>query len=510
MAKEQKNQTLLEKVKTFLTTGTQKEPEYSSEILPTQVTVQGGDEEYYPFLGGFADGIGGGLYAQSDKVSTLERQKQKIQMYRSIARNSDVNDGLDEICNEIIFSTDMARPLEVNIDEENEKIKEAIQDKFNKIYSLMNLDRNLFNIVRTTYTDGQMIALLRYDKNSTKNGVQHIDLIDPCYFFYDKDKDTYRYLKKQEGNFVTLDSYKFSEEEYSPEEIVREDFGLYNDLCIESYLENAIKTANQLKTLEDLLIPMRFSRSVSRRVFNVDIGDIPTKQGESVLAAQMQQYKYKKFYNVETGEVTNQQHITSMVEDYWFANRSGGKGTTVDTIDETGNLGELGDIIYFYKKLYKSMKIPTSRVPYQTDVDSTFDFSSTNVTREDLKFFMFVSKVRKVYSSFLKKILQRELISSGVLKAAEWEEYKEKITISFANENKFIEKMNLDAWTSKLDIYQTARDYAGSVFSYRKIMKEVFRFSDEEIDENLKEIAKEKKDPKFKDFYKTDEEEQGF
>ncbi len=255
---------------------------------------------------------------------------------------------------------------------------------------------------------------------------------------------------------------------------------------------------------------MRFSRSVSRRVFNVDIGDLPPKQGESLLAQYQSKFKYKKFYNTETGEVTNQQHITSMVEDYWFANRSGGKGTQVDTIDETGNLGELGDIIYFYKKLYKALKIPANRVPYQTDMDSSFDFSTTQVTRDDITFFMFISKLRKVYANFFKKILQRELISSGILKAAEWDEYQRKIKIEFSNENKFVEKMALDEWTSKLDLYATAKDYAGSVFSYRGIMKKVFRMTDEEIDENMKEIAKEKKDPRFKDFYKDPNEEEGF
>jgi hypothetical protein len=242
-------------------------------------------------------------------------------------------------------------------------------------------------------------------------------------------------------------------------------------------------------------------------VFNVDIGDLPNKAGESVLNQYQNKFKYKKFYNVETGEVTNQQHITSMVEDYWFANRSGGKGTTVETIDETGNLGELGDIIYFYKKLYKALKIPANRIPFQTEIDGTFDFSSTTVTKDDLKFFMFISKIRKVYSSMFKKILQREVISSGILTAAEWTDYEDKIEVQFINENKFIEKMSLDAWTSKLDLYATAKDFAGNVFSYNKTMKLVFGMTDLEIEENLKEIAAEKKNKLFKDFYANPDED---
>ena len=195
-----------------------------------------------------------------------------------------------------------------------------------------------------------------------------------------------------------------------------------------------------------------------------------------------------------------------MVEDYWFANRSGGKGTTVDTIDETGNLGELGDIVYFYKKLYKALKIPANRVPYQTDMDSTFDYSSTTVTKEDMKFFMFISRLRTVIGSMIKKILQRELISSGVFSTQEWDNFDKKIKIVFTNENKFIEKMKLDQLTSQLDLYATAKEYGGNVFSYTKLMERVFGMTEVEVEENLKAIAKEKKNPLFGDFYQKEEE----
>jgi hypothetical protein len=497
--------TLTETVKSFL--GIKKTKELSTEINPIQIRVTA-DEDYSPFVGGFFDGsYGGGLYANADKATLLERQKLKIASYRILARQADVNDAIEEVVNEVIFSTDEKRAIEVNIDEENEKIKEAIVEKFDKIYKLMNIDRNLFSIVRNGYIDGQMVAHLAYDKTNTKSGIQKIEFIDPIYFYFNTEKETYSYLKKQEGTFLTSDSFVRDEQEFSREEIVKEDFSLYADGIIEGYLEQAIKPANQLKTLEDLLIPMRFSRSVSRRVFNVDIGDLPNKSGEAVLNQYQNKFKYKKFYNVETGEVTNQQHITSMVEDYWFANRSGGKGTTVETIDETGNLGELGDIIYFYKKLYKALKIPANRIPFQTELDGTFDFSSTTVTKDDLKFFMFISKIRKVYSSMFKKILQREVISSGILTAAEWSDYEDKIEVQFINENKFIEKMTLDAWTSKLDLYATAKDYAGNVFSYNKTMKIIFGLTDLEIEDNLKEIAKEKKNPLFKAFYEVPDED---
>ncbi|MCK5537182.1 MAG: portal protein, partial [Bacteroidales bacterium] len=203
----------------------------------------------------------------------------------------------------------------------------------------------------------------------------------------------------------------------------------------------------------------------------------------------------------------NQQHITSMVEDYWFANRSGGKGTQVDTIDETGNLGEINDILYFNKKLYKSMFIPSNRISINPDADTSFDYETTAVTKEDVKFFMFVSRLRQVYTSLFKELVKREIISTKVMSEAEYLKYEEKIEISFTNENTFIEKMNLDNFMRRLDIYTTAQEYAGKLFPVDKILKDVFKMSDEDIEENFKTIAEEEKDPKFKKFYSVEGEE---
>ncbi len=498
--------TLAEKVKSFL--GIKKAQPLSAEVSPMQIRVSDDETEFSPFVNGFFDGSGGAsLFATQDRNTVLERQKIKIINYRNLSKQPEVDSALEEIVNEIIFSSDGLAPISVDINEENEKIKEAIEKAFKKIYKLINVERNFYGIVRSAYIDGQIVSLLQYDKNSTKNGIQKIKFIDPVYFYFDSIKNEYYYMKRFEGNFTQQDLFSQSEESYSVEEIVHEIFGQTNDGLIESHLEKAIKPANQLKTLEDLLIPMRFSRSMSRRVFNVDIGDISPKSGDAILNGYQQKFKYKKFYNVETGEVTNQQHITSMVEDYWFANRSGGKGTTVDTIDETGNLGELGDIIYFYKKLYKALNIPSNRIPFQTELDASFDYSATNVSKEDMKFFMFISRLRETVASLFKRILERELISTGVLSASEWEKFEEKIKIQFSNENKFIEKMKLDQLTTQLDLYATARDYAGNVFSYNTLMQRVFGMSELEVEENLKEIEKEKKNKLFARFYKQPEDD---
>lgn len=509
--------TLTERIKNFLTPPTEPIDLKSSSIVDPVKVVKDLTNDEFMTSGVFFDNSTGLSSINNNSLfnnnsilyEILTKQKEKIMTYRKLARNSDVDDALEEIVNEIVFSIDDDEPLKLVLDLESEKLNEKIQESFKKVSKLLNIKKNLFFIVKNSYIDGNLILHLAYDENTTKNGIKSIKIVDPIMFYYDYSSKTYKYYKEQKQDFNSILSYSsdsiFNEQEYKIEEIVQEDFGLKEGPINLSYLDRAIRSANQLKTLEDLLIPMRFSRSISRRVFNVDIGDLPVKRGAEVMQEHQQKFKYKKFYNAETGEITNQQHITSMVEDYWFANRSGGKGTTVDVLDETGNLGEINDILYFNKKLYKSMKVPLSRLDINPDADNEFDYSSTRVTKEDMKFFQFISRLRQVYVNAFKEILKREVISTGVLKEQEWNDNEEGIKLIFSSDNGFIEKMKLENFTKKLEIYGGAQEYAGKLFPVAKVLKDIFKMSDEEIDESFKEIQKEKVDKKFADFYKVEE-----
>lgn len=494
---------LTEIVKNFLKQPEDISDKESSKVQPTNVLTDLTNNDVYPNTGSFFDAESStSLFGKSEMSDIIFKQKNKIMTYRQLAMTPDVSDAIDEIVNEIIFSYDDQIPIKINIDEENEKLVKAITEKFEKIIKISNVKRNLFQIVKRGYIDGQIIMHCAYDKNSTKGGIKSIKMIEPCMLYFDIKTKTYKYMTEDK----TVIFNKDDNDSYSLEELIREDFGLYDGKLNLSYLEYAIKPANMLKTLEDLLIPLRFSRSISRRVFNVDIGDLPAKRGAEVMRDYQNKFKYKKFYNNETGEVSNQQHITSMVEDYWFANRSGGKGTTVDVLDESGNLGELGDVLYFARKLYRSMKIPSNRIDINPEGDKDYSYDETRTTKEDMKFFMFISRLRQVFSSLFKEILKREVISTGIMSESEWDEKEDFIGISFVNENKFIEKMKLDNFISKLEIYTTASEHQGKLFSVNKVLKEIFRFSDEEIQEEFKEIQKEEKDPLYAKFYGTEEE----
>ena len=501
---------LNEIVKNFLRQPSDVEKEkVSSEVQHDNTLIDLTNNDLYPNTGSFFDSEQSNIFGKSSMSDIIYKQKEKIMSYRQLAMNPDVNEALDEIVNEIIFSYDDKIPLKININEENEKLVTAITEKFNKVIKLTNVKRNLFEIVKRSYIDGQVIMHCAYDEKNTKNGLKSVKMIEPALLYFDRKTNSYKYMEEDKSGILSS-SYNDTSKQYSVEELVREDFGLYDGKVNLGYLEHAIKPANILKTLEDLLIPLRFSRSISRRVFNVDIGDLPVKRGAEVMRDYQGKFKYKKFYNNETGEVSNQQHITSMVEDYWFANRSGCKGTTVDVLDESGNLGELGDVLYFARKLYRSLKIPMNRVKIDPDADNEFDYESTRVTRDDMKFFMFISRIRQVYSSLFKEILKREIISTGIMSEKEWDEKEDFIEILFINENKFIEKMKLDNFTNKLDIYSTAAEYQGKLFSVNTILKDIFRFSDEEIEEEFTKIKDEEKDELYSKFYASEEGDGGW
>ena len=488
--------TLTETIKSFLTK--EKKPELSSQVEPQNI-INDFNSDYFHTTGSFFDSSSSFL-GKSEQVDNAFRQRDKIMKYRQVSTIPDVNDGIDEITNEITFSIGKEDIIKIDINQDNEKLKEAIEEKFKYIQKKMNIKKNLFNIVKRSYIDGQLKVHIGYDES--KKTIGSIQMIDPCMFSYNYETEQYKYIQDRTVLFNNQ-----TELIYSKEEIIHADFGLYDNGLIQSYLEYCIKPANQLKTLEDLLIPMRFSRSISRRVFNVDIGDLPNKRGLEVMNEMQSKFKYKKFYNTESGEVTNQQHITSMVEDYWFANRSGGKGTTVETLDETGNLGELNDILYFYKKLYKSMKIPLSRISIDPDADHSFNYESTETSKEDMKFFMFISRLRTIYCEVLKEILKRECIYAGTIKdEKEWESIEDDIDVYFTNDNTFIEKMNLENFIKRVEIFGSLQEYNGKLFPVQKILKDIFRMDDDEIDENFKAIQKEEQDKKYSKFYIKEEE----
>lgn len=426
------------------------------------------------------------------------KQAEKIDTYRRIAGYPEVADAIEEIINEITYTPELGDYVNIECENESKEINKAIEKAFEKILKLLNTDKNFYEIIRQSYIDGQLNVHVTYEENG---GIEKLTYIDPRFLIFDYNEKIYRYVDDATMISFSTDTQK-EWLKYNIEEVCHTDFGIRdnNTGIILSPLEKSIKTANQLKTLEDLLIPLRFSRSVSRRVFNVDVSDLPSQKAEQAMRKIQEQFKYKKFYNADTGEVSNQQHITSMVEDYWFANRNGQKGTTVETIDESGNLGELGDIKYFYKKLYRSLGIPSNRIP-DTEGDQSFDYDSTTITREDIKFFLYINRLRTAYIRFFFDLLKRELVSTKVMKEEEFKQIKDTIKIFFLGENIYLERLKLNNFNKRIEVYSSARDYSGSLFPVSYLYTEIFKMSEDEIKDLMIQIQKEKKNPLFKHLY---------
>ena len=333
-----------------------------------------------------------------------------------------------------------------------------------------------------------------------------LKILDPIYLYYDFSKNKWIYHKeKDNNNFYNMNNrpsildQNVYDTEFSREEVVRIDSGIYEDKIILSDLYPAVKTANMLQTLEEMLIPMRFSRSVSRRVFNIDVANMNAKKAEEFIKKLQDRFKYKKFYDVKSGTISNQQHIASLTEDYWFPNRNGTKGTTVDTIDETGNLGETGDLDYFRKKLYGALKVPTNRLLGSED-RAEFDFTSTNISREEVKFFNFITRKRSQFSELLIELLKRQMISTKVITEEEFNKISKNLKVVWRAENKFFERMQDEIYNSAVSMFTTFEELANKNWVSKEfVYKKVLKFSQEEIEEIQKQIKSEKTDKLYKD-----------
>lgn len=464
-----------------------------SSVIPQDKALHKDDVDY----GSFFDSSNYFDSFQSENYA--DQQNVKIMQYREVATRPEVAEAVQHIVNEIVFTYINEVPLKIQVDLDNEKLSKQLSASFDKISKLMRLDLKLYQYVTQGYVDGVVIFHLTFNNKKPKDGIQKITMIDPVGLSFNKKENVYSYS--------SVDYFGQGKQEviFSPEEIVKVDFGLKDGQINLSYLEKAIKVSNMLSSLEDMLIPLRFSRSISRRVFNVDIGDVAPKRGQAILEQHQQKFKYKKFYNTKTGEISNSQHITSMVEDYWFANRSGGKGTTVELLDESGNLGELGDVEHFTGKLYKALNIPLSRVSVKGGEASLFETASDQISRDETNFFQFISRLRQVYEELFKTILKHEVLSIGAMSIDEWDAYSHNIRVIFSSENVFFDRMKTRLFTEKINAFRDITDFVGKMFSVRTAMKRIFNMNDEEIESELNAISEESLDKLFSSFYSVQE-----
>ena len=442
-------------------------------------------------------------------------QNQIIETYRYLATDVEVSNAIDIIINELVYTIDKDI-FKISIDEENEKIADVINDTFKDVLGVINIKENIFNIARQLYIDGQLNVSYGYDKKHKNKGIITAKILEPQGLYFDSKDRRWRYREDETMNIETIynTEIELDHNEFTESELVHIDYGMYSRVTQENmypflvnlgYLEGVGSNANMLKTLENMLVPMRYSRSVSRRMFNIDVADLPPKQAKELMDKIRQEFRYKKSYDPATGTIKNIKNTQPLVEDYWLANRSGAKGTTVDTMDERGSAMDFEDIKHAAKKLYTSMKIPNEMNPYSDD-PASFGFDDTQISQNFLKFYIFISRLRVPISKLIKETLRRQLVATEVFKDSEWKNYEEKIDVSFTADSIFLENMQKEIFLKNLDSWVNIKENVGEIVSLEKACAETFGWSTEQLMDELKQIETEKTTDEYKAFYDRDTE----
>ena len=441
---------------------------------------------------------GGGHYASVLDMDGRDRNEiELIQRYRDIAQQPECDSAIEDIANEAIVSDERDKCVSLSLDnlKVSPNIKSKIREEFDEVLRLLDFDSKGHDIFRRWYVDGRIYYHKIIDTKSPRKGIKEVRYIDPrkikkvretrkeqdpkfglemvkgienFYLYNDKGWDVPNGTSS--GIRITADSIT-----YCPSGLVDMHRG-----TVLSYLNKAIKPVNQLRMIEDALVIYRISRAPERRIFYIDVGNLPKVKAEAYLKDVMNRYRNKLVYDARTGEIRDDRNHMSMLEDFWLPRREGGRGTEITTLPGGSNLGEIDDIKYFQNKLYRSLNVPISRL----ESESQFSIGrSDNITRDELKFTKFVQKIRKKFSVLFLDILKSQLILKGVIALEEWETFKEHIQFDFMQDGHFTELKNAEILQNRLDMLGTIESYVGTYFSKEYVRKHVLRMNDDEIEQ---------------------------
>ena len=449
-----------------------------------------------------------------------------IKRYREMALHPECDSAIEDIVNEAIVSDTNDSPIQIDLDNLNasDGIKKKIRQEFKYILELLDFDKKSHEIYRNWYIDGRLYYHKVIDIKNPHEGIQELRYIDAMKMRYvrqarKKDSDKYKVVSRNSDNpldqdFPEIDEYfvytpKMSYPTGTPtpgtlggsnagikmtkDSITYCTSGLVdrNKGSTLSYLHKAIKALNQLRMIEDSLVIYRLSRAPERRIFYIDVGNLPKVKAEQYLRDVMMRYRNKLVYDASTGEIRDDKKHMSMLEDFWLPRREGGRGTEISTLPGGQNLGEITDIEYFKKKLYRSLNVPSSRM----DGEGGFNLGrSSEILRDELKFSKFVSRLRKRFSHMFNDMLRTQLILKNIITPEDWQQLSEHIQYDFLYDNHFAELKDAELLNERLNMVQVAEPYVGKYFSQDYVRRKILRQTDVEILEQDALIEKEIKD----------------
>ena len=454
-----------------------------------------------------------GQYLSYDKAARNDYEL--IRKYRQTSENPECDQAIEDIINEAITADETDISVAVNLDwvPLSMSIKKKIDDEFKEVLTLLQWKKKGHDIFRRWYIDGRIYFHKMIDEKSPRKGITEVRFIDPKFIkkIREIEKDKVQggveivkttkewYIYNEAGVYPALPAIGGSTNmqaqglKISADAIAYVPSGLYNPTTNQVYslLQKAIKPTNQLRMIEDAVVIYRIARAPERRIFYIDVGNLPKPKAEAYMKEIMAKYRNKVVYDSNTGEIMDDRNQMSMLEDFWLPRREGGRGTDVTTLSGGQNLGELEDIKYFQKKLYKSLNIPISRL----ESEGGFNLGkSTEITRDEIKFSKFIQRLRKKFGELFQDLLKTQLILKGIITDEDWNKVKEFIVYDFKDDNHFQELKQIEILNERLTALQAVNDYVGTYYSVEYVRRYVLRQSDTEIEEIDKQIKQEKKD----------------
>ena len=483
-----------------------------SVLSPVPETNQDGVDNY----------IASGFYGQYVDIEGVYRTEHDlIKRYREMALHPECDNAIEDVVNEALVSDLYDSPVEIELSNVNasDKLKAKIREEFKFIKEILDFDKKSHEMFRNWYIDGRLFYMKVIDVNRPQDGIKELRYIDPLKIKYVRQEK--KKNKIPIGN--AMDAAKDPKSIYQPE---FEEYFLYtptpnypvgmlagssankgsvkiakdtitycssglvdrNKGTVLSYLHKAIKALNQLRMIEDSLVIYRLSRAPERRIFYIDVGNLPKVKAEQYLREVMSRYRNKLVYDANTGEVRDDRKYMSMLEDFWLPRREGGRGTEITTLPGGQNLGELSDVEYFQKKLYRALGVPESRIAN----DGGFNLGrSSEILRDELKFSKFVGRLRKRFANMFNDMLRTQLILKNIVSPEDWETISDHIQYDFLYDNQFAELKESELMNDRLGIVATMEPYIGKYFSVDYVRRKILRQTDSEIIEIDQQIEDE-------------------
>ena len=424
-----------------------------------------------------------------------------ILKYRGTAMHPEVDMAIEDIVNESIVGSENKMSADIKLDnvDVSDAVKKQIKEEFDNVYAMLNFKELGHDIFRRWYVDGRIYHHLVVNEDQLKAGIQEVRPIDAA-----KIRKVKQVKKKKDpvtgANLIEkVDEYYIYQEKpgqqnsgvkLSPDSVQYCTSGLLdeNRKKVVSYLHKALKPVSQLRMMEDALVIYRLARAPERRMFYIDVGNLPRGKAEQHMKDIMARYRNKLVYDAQTGEIRDDRKHQSMIEDFWLPRREGGRGTEISTLPGGQNLGEIEDIVYFQKRLYRALNVPVSRM----EQENNFNLGrSTEVSRDELKFQKFIDRLRTKFSYLFYDILKKQLILKGIITEEDWNSWKNDIIVDYARDNHFTELKDAELLREKIQTLDQIGNYVGEFFSKEWIQKNVLHMSDEDIEEMQKQIADE-------------------